>query len=99
MRYTLLIALREFIENTKTKGFWIGIFMLPLIMTVSIAVSTKLAKSEPSRNFVVVDQSGAFAEPIDHAIEWDYQKSVLQALGQYAQENLRPGQKPAVNLA
>ena len=32
MRYTLLIALREFAENAKTKGFWIGIFMLPLII-------------------------------------------------------------------
>ena len=44
MRYTLLIALREFAENAKTKGFWIGIFMLPLIMGISIAVSTKLRR-------------------------------------------------------
>ena len=99
MRYTLLIALREFAENAKTKGFWIGIFMLPLILAISFGVSTKLAKSEPSRYFVVIDKSGAFAEPIDHSIEWEHQRSVLQALGQYAQENLRAGQKPEVNLA
>ena len=43
LRYTLLIALREFAESAKTKGFWIGIFMLPLILAISIGVSTKLA--------------------------------------------------------
>jgi ABC-2 type transport system permease protein len=99
MRYTLLIALREFAENAKTKGFWIGIFTLPLLLAISIGVSTKLAKSEPSRYFVVVDKSGAFAEPIDQSIEWEHQRSVLGALGQYVQENLRAGQTPKVNLA
>lgn len=99
MRYTLLIALREFLENTKTKGFWIGIFTLPLLLAISIGVSTKLAKAEPSRYFVIVDQSGTFAEPIGRAIEWEYQRSVLGALGQYLQENLRKGQQPEVNLA
>jgi ABC-2 type transport system permease protein len=98
MKYMLLIALREYAENAKTKSFWIGIFMLPLIMAISIAVSTKLSKAEPSRYFVVVDKSGAFAEPIRHSVEWAYQRSVLQALAQYVQENLQPGQKPGVDL-
>ena len=99
MRYIFLIALREFLENAKTKGFWIGIFTLPLLLAISIGVSTKLSRSEPSRYFVVIDKSGAFAEPIDHTVEWDYQRSVLQALGQYAQENLRAGQHSELNLA
>jgi ABC-2 type transport system permease protein len=98
MRYTLLIALREYAENAKTKGFWIGIFMLPLIIAISIAVSAKLSKAEPSRYFVVVDKSGAFEAPIEQSVEWQHQRSVLQALGQYAKENLRPGQKSEVNL-
>jgi ABC-2 type transport system permease protein len=99
MRYTLLIALREFAENAKTKGFWIGIFMLPLILAISIGVSTKLAKSEPSRYFAVVDKSGAFAESIDQSIEWEHQRSVLRALAEYVQENLRAGGRPEVDLA
>ena len=99
MRYTLLIALREFAENAKTKGFWIGIFTLPLIMAVSIAVSAKLARVEPSRYFVVVDKSGAFDEPIKHSIDWSQQRSVLRALGQYVQENLRAGQRPQIDLS
>lgn len=98
MRYTLLIALREFAENAKTKGFWIGIFTLPILLAISIGVSTKLARSEPSRYFVVVDKSGAFAEPIHQSIEWEHQRSVLQALGRYVRENLRAGQSPGVDL-
>lgn len=99
MRYMLLIALREFAENAKTKGFWIGIFMLPLIMAIGIGVSGSLARAEPSRYFVVVDKSGAFAEPIEHSIDWAHQRSVLQALGQYVRANLRAGQYPDIDLS
>ncbi|MEO8019928.1 MAG: ABC transporter permease, partial [Pseudomonadota bacterium] len=98
MRYTLLIALREFAENAKTKGFWIGIFTLPLILALSIGVSTKLARSEPARYFVVVDKSGAFDEPIKHSVEWAHQRAVLQSLGEYVRGNLRPGQSPQMDL-
>ncbi len=99
MKYALLIALREFAENAKTKGFWIGIFTLPVIMAIGIGVSTKLSKVEPSRFFVVVDKSGAFEEPIKNSIEWNHQRAVLRALEQYAQANLRAGQRLDVDLA
>ena len=29
MRAVFLIAMREFAENAKTKGFWIGLFCSP----------------------------------------------------------------------
>ena len=93
MRYILLIALREFAENAKTKGFWIGIFMLPLIMVIGFAVSGKLSRAEPSRHFVVVDASGEFAEAIRGSVEWAHQRNVVRALGHYAQSNLRPGEQ------
>ena len=96
MKYALLIALREFAENAKTKGFWIGIFMLPLILGMGIGVSAKLARSEPSRYFIVVDKSAAFEEPINHSVEWEHQRSVLDALGNYVQQNLRAGQHPTM---
>ena len=98
MRYTLLIALREFAENAKTKGFWIGLFMLPLILAISIGVATKLANSEPSRYFVVIDESGAFAEPIEQSIESQHQRFVLQALGQYARKTCGTDRSPKSTL-
>ena len=39
MRCPLLIARREYVENARTKGFWIGIFMMPAILFLSIQVS------------------------------------------------------------
>ena len=98
MRYILLIALREFAENAKTKGFWIGIFTLPLIIAIMILVSSKLSKAEPARYFVLVDQSGAFAAPIAGSVEWAHQRKVLEALGAYVRGHLRPGQQPAMDL-
>jgi ABC-2 type transport system permease protein len=98
MRNMLLIALREYVENAKTKGFWIGIFTLPLIMAIGFVVSTKLSKAEPARNFVVVDKSGAFAASIDHSVEWAHQRLVLQSLGEYVRANLKPGQNPPMDL-
>jgi ABC-2 type transport system permease protein len=93
MRYVLLIGLREYVENAKTKGFWIGIFMFPLIIAIGIGVSSYLARAQPSRHFVLVDQSGAFAESIEQSIEQAHQRSVLDALGQYTRQNLAQRQQ------
>jgi ABC-2 type transport system permease protein len=99
MRYTLLIALREFVENAKTKGFWIGIFTLPVMMAIGITVSAKLGRSEPSRYFVVVDRTGALAASIEGSVEWSHQRAALRALEQHVRENLRPGQHPDIDLS
>ena len=98
MKYTLLIALREFAENAKTKGFWIGIFMLPLMLVIGFVVSSKLSRSEPARYFVVVDKSGEFEASIERSVNWAHQRSVLQALGQHVREHLRAGQNPPMDL-
>ncbi len=58
-----------------------------------------LARSEPSRYFVVVDQSGAFAESIEQSVECAYQRSVLQAVGRYVRQNLRAQQREAIDLS
>ena len=99
MKYALLIALREFAENAKTKGFWIGIFTLPVILAISLFVSTKLAKSEPSRYFVVVDGSGVFAETIVNSANWAHQRAVLRALGEYVRKHQRPGESSDLDFS
>ena len=99
MRYALLIALCELAENAKTKGFWIGIFMFPLIIAAAIGVTSLMARVEPSRHFVMVDQSGAFAAPIEQALERAHQRSVLQAVGRYVQQNRRAELRQDVDLS
>lgn len=61
MRYSLLIAWREFIENARTRGFWFGVFSFPAIWVLSISLLAVFGKKAiPARTFVLVDQSGQY---------------------------------------
>lgn len=88
MRYVYLIAWREFAESAKTKGFWISLFMFPVILFLSVQVPILLAeKGTPTRYFVLVDQSGEFEAVLNTALEGSYQKQVFEALKDYARKN------------
>ncbi|MDF1798270.1 MAG: ABC transporter permease [Planctomycetota bacterium] len=86
MRPILLIALREFAENAKTKGFWIGLFLFPIIIFASIFVQELLEESTPTRNYVVVDQSGLFEEVIEDSMASMRRAELLRAIGEYQSE-------------
>ncbi len=85
MKYAYLVALREYIESTKAKGFWIGILIMPVIIFLSIQAPVFLEeKATPIRYWVLVDQSGTFAPVIQSALDHAHQKRVLQSLRDYA---------------
>lgn len=89
MKYSFLVALREYLENVKTKGFWIGILLFPVLLVASIAVPRLLDKyAKPTRNFCVIDASGEFIPVIDAGIQADYEKRKSRAAGEY-QEKLK----------
>src|SRR5262245_34592251 len=89
MRNAFLIAWREFTENLKTKGFWIGIMIFPLIWTMAVQVPLLLdKKGTPTRNFVLVDASGEFETVVTNALHRAEQRRVLDALQSYALEQL-----------
>ncbi len=70
MRRTLLIAQREFLENVKTKGFWLGIFLFPILISVSALLPGFLAKrATPTRPFLVIDATGKYDPIIAGAME------------------------------
>ena len=88
MRNALLVALREYVENAKTKGFWIGIFMLPIVLFLSVQVPMLLErKGTPVRHFVLLDYSGEFEQKIEEALEQQYQRMTLSRLNEYARAN------------
>lgn len=62
---SLLVAQRELIENVRTKAFWVGIFIFPLILVLSILIPAWLEKSKSAREYVVVDESGWLLESVD----------------------------------
>src|SRR5215471_4082433 len=95
MRYAWLVALREYLENAKAKGFWISIFMLPALLFLTIQVPIWLEeKATPIRHYVLIDQSGQFAPVIEAALDRAYQSQVLESLKEYGRRNVRRGAAP-----
>jgi ABC-2 type transport system permease protein len=96
MRNAWLVALREYGENARTKGFWIGLVLFPLILIAAVTVPGWLEKSTPTRRFVLVDQSGLFEQGVERALERLHQREVLRALGAWVRAHVElPAGAPA----
>lgn len=84
MRYAFLVARREFLENARTKGFWIGLFLFPVILFLSGFVPRVLEKrATPTRHFVLIDQTGEFESVVQSRLERLHQRKLLQALTEH----------------
>lgn len=89
MRVIRLIAWREYMENVKTKGFWAGILIFPLIFTGIYFLQTTLSNATPTRYYLFIDQSGEYGEAVEAAIEREHQRRILGAFIDYLLENRR----------
>lgn len=88
MKYIYLIAWREYAENAKTRGFWIGLLVVPLIIFGSIQIPIWLQKKgTPTRYYVLVDQSETLAPVIESRLDRAQQRRVFDALNEYARKN------------
>jgi ABC-2 type transport system permease protein len=77
----LLVARRELVENVRTKAFWIGILLFPVLITVMMVAPTLLERAKSARQYAVVDQSGWLLGEIDQrATLPDLEKVFRQAL-------------------
>jgi ABC-2 type transport system permease protein len=65
MRKPLLVAQREITEAMKTKGFWIGIMLFPILLVIGIAAPMFLAKAKSVRTYAVADSSGWLGDAVD----------------------------------
>src|SRR5262249_52383534 len=54
---TLLVAQREYLENVRTKTFWIGILIVPILIAVSIGAQRLFSKAKDVRKYAVLDLS------------------------------------------
>jgi ABC-2 type transport system permease protein len=87
MRYSILVALREYGEHIKTKGFWIGILMLPLMLFLSFKVPMLLDElARPTRYFVVYDPTGKYEAVIDGAVQAHFDKKNGMAMLEYMEK-------------
>jgi ABC-2 type transport system permease protein len=56
---TILVAQREFLENVRTKTFWVGILMFPIIMAIAFGVAWLMEKTKGTRRYAVLDYTAA----------------------------------------
>ncbi|PCI76430.1 MAG: hypothetical protein COB20_10685 [SAR86 cluster bacterium] len=89
MNMIRLIAWREYMENVKTKGFWAGIMIFPVIFTAMYFLQTTLSNSTPTRYYIFIDQSGQYGEAVETAIERDHQRRILGEFVSYLMDNRR----------
>ena len=57
-RAIALVARREYLDNIRTRGFWIGVCTLPVMLLLATAATVALNKSEGVASYAIVDESG-----------------------------------------
>ena len=83
MRQTLLIALREYKQYILSRGFLLFLIMFPLgLIFMSVAFGF-LERNKPVRSFVVFDQTGAYVEAIDRALDRRHRFNTLYGFDAY----------------
>jgi len=93
MKYALLVAIREYIENAKTKGFWIGIMIFPVMILIAIQVPRYLEKATPTRHFVLVDQSGKYGQVVDRGLRRYHTRKKLEAYCKYLRKHFKEAKR------
>jgi ABC-2 type transport system permease protein len=94
MKYALLVAIREYVENAKTKGFWIGIMLFPIMILIAVQVPRFLDKATPTRHFTLVDQSGRYGAVVDQAVRRNETRQKKEAYQKYVQKYIDPDRVP-----
>lgn len=74
----LLVAKRELTENIRTKTFWLGILLFPVILTASIVIPSFLEKRKSVRAYAVIDGSGWLLEEIERRADMPDLERVLR---------------------
>jgi ABC-type Na+ efflux pump permease subunit len=82
MNPVLLVALRDFLQVVRTRGFMIMLAVVPLAIAVSIFASTRFAPQNVVA-YTVVDLSGGVGAAIERRVDMDYQREVLRNLTSY----------------
>lgn len=54
---TMMVAAREYIENIRTKTFWVGILMFPVVWAAALFIPALLTKAKGVQKYAIVDQT------------------------------------------
>lgn len=83
-----LVAQREILENVRTKTFWIGILIFPVILVVAVVIPALLEGSKSDRLYAVVDHSGWLLDAVDQrSIRPDLERVLHHAVLAYRNQD------------
>ncbi len=68
LRSAALVAGREYIDNVRTRGFWLSIALLPLLFAAAALIPIALTAAEDAARYTVVDHSGWVAAAVHKRI-------------------------------
>jgi ABC-2 type transport system permease protein len=81
---TLLVAQREYLENVRTKTFWLGILAFPAIFALAIGIGWIMQKTKAQQVYAVLDLT---ADGLGQRIEADARANdFLSSLRRFARE-------------
>jgi len=86
MNKIFLVAQREYLENVRTKAFWLGIFLVPILYTAMFLGPAWIEKSKSAKKFAVVDESGWLLDAVEARVLTDDLTRVLMEVGEAADE-------------
>jgi ABC-2 type transport system permease protein len=84
MRSILLVAKREFRQIAQTRGFWVLLLFVPLVIAV-MQVGTRFVRPPASVAYAVIDTSGEYRDAIDHKLQTFHDRDVLSDLAAYVE--------------
>ena len=84
MKNILLVAAREYKQIASTRGFWVMLLVLPLVIGVT-QIAGRFFQPERNSAYVVVDQSGQYEAAIDRRLALNYQRIELSAFSAYVE--------------
>jgi len=79
MNKSILVARREYLENVRTRGFWFGILLVPILYSALILGPAWISKAKSAKKYAVIDQSGwLLAEVEQRILQQDLTTVLLQ---------------------
>ena len=78
MKRYWLVAAREYLENVRTRGFWLSLLVVPIVLVIGLSVPALLAGTQPALRYAIVDESGWLAEAIGQSMLEEDLASLLQ---------------------
>ena len=78
-----MVARREYMENLRTKAFWIGILAFPVVISLLVLVPILLSKTKSARTYAVLDESGFLLREVEALAIEDDLRQVIQAVGDW----------------